>query len=292
MNASDVAGTRSNPFSYHLKKLLQGTLTYALLLVLAAAFVAPFLWQLSTALKTPPEVMRIPIQWIPAKIQWGNFGVAWGSAPFTTYAINSIVVTTLNVLAEIFVCSFVAYGFAKTRFPGRDALFVLVLATMMIPFHVRSVPLYLIFNKVGWNDTLKPLIIPPFFGGNVVAVFLFRQFFRGLPDELDEAAEIDGCNPLQTFWKITMPLSMPAVATVAIFAFIGSWNNLWEPLIYLTSKSKFTLPLGLKFFVSEFGVMYHLLMAASIMTILPCIAVFFTFQRYFVKGVALTGIKG
>ena len=292
MTASSTAATRSTPFSYHLKKLLEGTLTYALLLVIAGAFVAPFLWQLSTALKTPPEVMKIPIQWVPAKLQWSNFGVAWGSAPFTTYTINSTIVTTLNVLAEIFVCSFVAYGFAKIRFPGRDMLFLMVLATMMIPFHVRSVPLYLIFNKVGWNDTLKPLIIPAFFGGNVVAVFLFRQFFRSLPDELDEAAEIDGCNPLHTFWKITLPLSMPAVATVAIFAFIGSWNNLWEPLIYLTSKSKFTLPLGLKFFVSEFGVMYHLLMAASIITILPCIAVFFTFQRYFVKGVALTGLKG
>jgi multiple sugar transport system permease protein len=287
-----MAETRSAPSSYRLRKVLQGTLIYALLLTLAGAFIAPFLWQLSTALKAPAEVMRIPIQWIPARIQWSNFRVAWSSAPFTTYAINSTIVTTLNVLAEIFVCSFVAYGFAKIRFPGRDVLFLLVLATMMIPFHVRSVPLYLIFNKVGWNDTLKPLIIPPFFGGNVVAVFLFRQFFRGLPDELDEAAEIDGCNPLLTFWKITMPLSMPAVATVAIFAFIGSWNNLWEPLIYLTSKSKFTLPLGLKFFVSEFAVLYHLLMAASIITILPCIVVFFTFQRYFVKGVALTGIKG
>jgi multiple sugar transport system permease protein len=265
---------------------------YALVAILCFLFLVPFLWQLSTSLKPTHEVLLIPIKWIPSRVVLDNYVEAWEYARFGRYVKNTVVVTVLNVIGHLLVGAFVGFGFARMRFPGRDVLFIVVLSTMMIPFHVKAVPMYLIFRNLGWLDTLKPLFVPAFFGADPLTLFLFRQFFRTIPDELDEAAEIDGCSPIQIWSRIVLPLSGPVVATVSIFSFMWSWNNLWEPLIYLTNRDKFTISVGLRFLLGEFGLDYHLLMAASVIAVIPCLIVFFAFQKFFVSGVATTGLKG
>jgi len=235
--------------------------------------------------------MKIPIVWLPKPLTLRNFVEAWNTSFFPHSILNSVQVTLLTLVGDVLTCSFVAYGFAKRRFPGREKLFLLVLATMMIPFNVRVVPLYLLFHKFGWINTLKPLWVPKLFGDNALYIFLFRQFFRAIPDELDEAAEIDGCNPVRTYWTITMRLSGPVIATVGIFSFMFTWNDLWGPLIFINTQSHYTLALSLQQFVSDFGIEYNLLMAAATISLIPCLAVFFILQRQFVRGVALTGIK-
>jgi len=266
--------------------------SYAVILLLAFAFVLPFAWQVSSALKPPEEIFALPIQWIPRHPGLQNFAEAWKANPLGRYTVNTARLTILSLVGHILVSSFIGYGFAKRRFPGREVLFMILLATMMVPFHVKAVPLYIIFKKLGWIDSLKPLVIPAYFGGDAVFIFLFRQFFRSIPNDLDEAAEIDGCNPLYIYWRIIFPLSKPVIATVAIFSFMGSWNELWGPLIYLNTREKYTLSIGLRYFLGEYTIEYHLFMAASLIAVIPCVAIFFVFQRYFVKGVVMSGLKG
>jgi multiple sugar transport system permease protein len=211
--------------------------------------------------------------------------------PFASWLINSAVVTTVGVVGLTVSSVLAGFGFARTRFPGRDKLFVLVLATLMIPFHVRLVPEFILFNQLGWINTLYPLMVPSLFGAPFY-IFILRQFFLSLPRELDEAAEIDGASQWTVLWQIVIPLSHPAIATVAVFAFINEWNDFIRPLVYLHTPTQLTLAVGVRWLVGLYVTQFHLLMSASLVMLVPIIVVFFLGQKHFVGGIALTGIKG
>lgn len=267
-------------------------LALALLLGVSLLILYPALWMVSTALKTDAQVFAYPPVWIPKPAAWHNFAQAWGSAPFTRYTFNtlaySVVVTTATVLAN----SMVAYGFARLRFPGRDALFVVMLSSMMIPGMVTMVPQYILFSKLGWVGTYAPLVVPSFFA-NAFFTFMLRQYFLTIPNELSEAARVDGAGEPWIWWRVVMPLATPALATVALFTFDGAWNDYVGPLLYLKDESLYTLQVGLKFFQNGTTTPWQLLMAAAVLVMLPVILIFFVFQKYFVEGASLSGsVKG
>jgi len=228
--------------------------------------------------------------------QWKNYVKAWApealDETFNRYLFNTIFVTVMGILGVILSSTFVAYGFARFRFPFRDPLFLIMISTMMIPVQVTMIPTFILFKYLGWIDTFAPLIIPTFFGGGAFNIFLMRQFFMTIPYELDDAAKIDGCNYFQIFYIILLPLVKPAIATVAIFGFVYNWNDFLNPLIYLNSSSNYTLALGLQTFTTMYGTDYNLMMAASTIVLLPILIVFFFGQRYFIEGVATSGLKG
>ena len=268
-------------------------INYFLLIVLALVFAFPFLWMIATALKLPTEVYTIPPKLIPETITWDNFIQGWQYADFTRYTWNTFVVTTLAVIGTVISASFVAYGFArfKSRFSG--LLFIIVLGTMMLPNQVLLIPTYILFSKIGWLDTLAPLIVPSFFGGGAFNIFLLRQFFRTIPKELDEAAFIDGANSFQIFYKILLPALAPALITVAVLSVAFHWNDFMNPLIYLNSDQNFTLALGLQFFQNSYGSsQVQMLMAVSLITVIPLLILFFIGQKYFVQGITMSGLKG
>ena len=206
--------------------------------------------------------------------------------------MNTLAITFLGTAGTILSCSFVAYGFARFRFPGRNFLFLVLLSSMMLPPIVTMIPVYLLFREFGWIDTLLPLFVPAWFGVNAFAVFLFRQYFMTVPFDLDDAARIDGCNALRTYWHILLPLARPVMATVAIFCFTSYWLDFMGPLIYLNTGDKFTLALGLYTFKGAYTTQWHYLMAATLVVSLPCIVLFLAGQRFFVRGVVLSGLKG
>jgi ABC-type glycerol-3-phosphate transport system permease component len=247
---------------------------------------------LSTALKQNSEVFLFPPRWIPKQLNWQNFPEALTFLPFARFLQNTSVITFSAVLGQLLSSPLVAYAFARLQARGRDALFVLVLSTMMLPSQVTMIPLFVIFKQLGWVDTYIPLILPNFFG-SAYYIFLLRQFFLTIPRDLGDAAKIDGCGYFGTFSRIFLPLSKPALATVAIFTFMSNWNDFMNPLIYLSSNDKWTLTLGLSRFTGMYGTTaWNLLMAASLITILPCILLFFFAQRYFIQGIVITGVKG
>jgi len=278
------------------RKAMRQSLIYLIATVLAAAFMAPFFWTISSALKGPWEVIAYPPTLVPKEVRWQNFVDIWVRWPFATWTVNSIVVCVLAVIGQTASASVVAYGFARIRFPGREALFLVVLSTMMLPIQVTIIPLFLLYRQIGWLDTLLPLIVPHWFGGGAFFIFLLRQFFRTIPKDLDEAAEIDGCGKLGILWQVVVPLSKPALTTVVIFSFLFNWNEFFQPLFFLNSNDKYTLPLGLRFF-QTFPTQggepkWHLLMAASTVITVPVVLLFFLGQRYFIQGVVMTGLKG
>jgi len=264
-----------------------------LIVIGAVIFLIPFAWMVRTSLMSMGEIFLLPIRWIPHEILFSNYPDAVHAVDFGLYFRNSVFVTAFGVVGSALTSSMVAYAFARLRAPGKDFLFIVLLATMMLPYVVTLVPVYLLFRSLHWLDTYAPLIVPQWLGGSAFYVFMLRQFFMGLPMELDDAAKIDGCGFFGIYWRLVLPLSKPALATVGIFSFYGNWNDLLGPLIYLNSMNKFTLPLGLEFFVSVRGTTYwNLLMAASVIVLIPCLVLFFAGQRYFVQGIALTGLKG
>jgi ABC-type glycerol-3-phosphate transport system permease component len=271
--------------------LLHQLLVYALLIALSIIFILPFMWMVSTSLKQSRDVFTFPPQFLPNSFEWRNYIEGWTLLPFNTFLINSIIVTSANVIGNLISCSLVAYGFARLRARGRDLLFILLLGTLMIPREVTIVPTFILFSKLQLINTLWPLILPAWFGYPFF-IFLLRQFFMSIPHDLDEAARIDGASNLRILTQIILPLSRPALATVAIFAFIGNWNNLLDPLIYLRSTEKFTLALGLNLFRGQHFTQYNQLMAVSLITLLPILVIFFVAQKYFIRGVALTGMGG
>lgn len=228
--------------------------------------------------------------------QWQNYIKAWApealDETFNRYLLNTIIITVLGITGVLLSSTFVAYAFARFRFPGRDILFLIMISTMMIPVQVTMIPTFILFKYLGWIDTFAPLIVPTFFGGGAFNIFLMRQFFMTIPYELDDAAKIDGCNYFQIFSIILLPLVKPALATVAIFGFVYNWNDFLNPLIYLNSTSNYTLALGLQTFTTMYGTDYNLMMAASTIVLLPILIVFFFGQRYFIEGVATSGLKG
>jgi multiple sugar transport system permease protein len=265
--------------------------TFAILAFVAFLFVAPFAWMLSTALKPAQQIFEL--NWIPDPIVWRNFKDALQSAPFETYFKNSAIVTVLSALGAVLSSSLVAYSFARLRWPGRDLWFALVLATMMLPGIVTLIPQYILFAELGWVNTFRPLVVPNWLATDAFYVFLLRQFFRGIPMELSEAAKIDGASELRIWWQIVMPLSKPALAAVMIFSFNGAWGDYLKPLIYLSTESNYTLQLGLTTFQQAAGGLprWDWMMAASLVVMLPVVVIFFLGQKYFIEGVAMTGIK-
>jgi ABC-type glycerol-3-phosphate transport system permease component len=270
----------------------------ALLLLLALAiavvFMAPFAWTIGTSLKQVSELFTFPPSFWPATPQWGNYVTVWTRVPFGLWVLNSAIITSTSMLGTLTSASLVAYSFARYRYPGRDLFFLITLSTMMLPAEVTIIPTYLMFNRLGWLDTLYPLIVPSWFGGGALYIFLLRQFFMTIPRDLDDAAKIDGANGLQTFRAVMLPLAKPALATVAVISFIGQWDDFLRPLVYLNSPERFPLAVGLRYFQNvgnETEPMQHLLMAAAVMMTLPCVVLFFFTQRYFVKGVVTSGIK-
>jgi multiple sugar transport system permease protein len=270
---------------------LRLTAYYALLAALAAVFLMPFFWMITTALKTDPEVMIYPIRWLPADPQWRNFLVGWTSYPFDLFLRNTTIILVGSLMGELLSAALVAYGFARIRFAGRDVLFMVLLATMMVPPQVTLIPTFILFKYLSWLDTFYPLIVPGWFAPPFY-VFLLRQFFLTIPTELEDAARVDGASSLTIWWRMILPLSVPALVSVFIFSFMHHWNDFFGPLIYLSSKENKTLALGLSLFKDEYRTNWTLQMAVATAISLPPLALFFALQRYFVQGIALTGLKG
>lgn len=263
-----------------------------ILAVGAVAVMIPFFWMVSTSLKGRQDVLTFPPEWIPRPPYWDNYIKGVTMIPFAQYTKNTLIITTLRLIGTVATSSLVAYSFARLRAPGLGFLFLIVLSTMMLPSQVTLIPIFIIFSKIGWVDTFLPLIVPAYFGGGAFNIFLLRQFFMSIPLEMDDAARIDGCGFFGVYWRIILPLSVPALATVAIFNIMWSWNEFMGPLIYLQSTSKFTLALGLNFFRDLYNPTWNLLMADSLLIMLPCVLIFFFAQRLFIQGVVITGIKG
>ena len=270
---------------------LHGIMVYGLLIAFGIVFILPFMWMISTSLKQSQDVFTFPPQFLPTSFEWRNYITGWTRLPFNTFLLNSIIVTGANVVGNLISCSLVAYGFARLRARGRDVLFLLLLGTLMIPREVTIIPAFILFTKLKLVNTLWPLILPAWFGYPFF-IFLLRQFFMTIPHDLDEAARIDGAGSFRIFTNIILPLSKPALGTVAIFSFIGNWNNLLDPLIYLRSTEKYTLPIGLNLFRGQHVTVFNELMAVSIIQLLPILIIFFLAQKYFVRGVALSGMGG
>ena len=287
------------PESQAKKQLVAKLIIYVVLTAMSLVYLLPLAWMLSTALKSDAQSVASPPQWIPSPILWENFGKAYaynsdklGFIPFNLYARNTLLLVILTVAGSVISNAIVGYSFARLRWPGRDIIFNLTLATMMIPFPVLMVPTFALYRDFGWIGTFRPLYVAAFFGG-AFNIFLLRQFFRGIPMELSEAAKIDGCSEWQTFYQVILPLAKPALAVVALFTLMGTWNDFLGPLIYLQSQNQFTLSLGLQQYQSQAGgTSFNLLMAASLIVILPIIVLFFFTQKLFIQGIAATGLKG
>lgn len=267
---------------------------YLLLASGALAMVAPFLWMLSTSLKEAGTLFsydRVWWQdWVPMQFVWRNYVEAWNAVPFARFYVNSIFVSLCVTVGQVLTSAMAAYAFARLQFPGRDSIFFGYLATMMVPGAVTMIPVFILLRFLGWIDTYKAVILPGIF--SAYGTFMLRQFFLTLPKDLEDAAKMDGCSYFGIFWRVILPLSKPALATLTTFTFLGSWLNFMWPLIVLNSHSKFTLPVGLAYFQGLHGTHWTLLMAGSMMMIVPVLIVFIFNQRYFVEGIKLTGIKG
>ena len=274
-------------------------LLHLVLIGLSLLFMLPLIWMVSTSLKPIEETMQIPPVFIPSRILWQNYPKAFaynadqlGYVPFLIYGRNTLVLCLLSVSGAVVSNALVAYAFARLRWPGRDLFFALTLATMMVPFPVTMVPVYALYRTLGWTGTFRPLWVSSWLG-SAFFIFLLRQFFMTLPFELSEAARIDGCSEWQIFRQIILPLSKPALAVVALFTFMGTWNDFLGPLIYLQDQKLFTLGLGLQAFQSQNGgTQWNLLMAASTMVVAPVLILFFFAQKQFIQGIAVTGLKG
>lgn len=276
-----------------LQRRVQITLGTLVILAGAILMLVPFVWMLSTSLKDEGDVFLIPIRWIPPHFRWSNYPEALTFVPYVRYFLNSVEVTGLSVLGTVFTASLVAFAFARLRAPGKNLLFIILLSTMMLPGEVTLVPVYLLFRRLGWLDTYLPLIVPSWFGGSAFYIFLLRQFFLSLPTELDDAAKIDGASLFHIYARIMMPLSKPALATVGIFSFFAHWNSFLAPLIYLNTSEKYTLPVGLRLYLSTLSNSHwNYLMAATVVAIIPPLVLFFVSQRFFIEGAVLTGLKG
>ena len=274
------------------KRRITLAFVYAALAAGGVVILAPFIWMLSTAVKVPGTEFIYPPQLFTRPLRWNNFSDGWTALPFTRWFFNTSVITLLSVAGAVISSSLVAYGFARLEFPGRTVLFVILLSTMMLPFHVRLIPMFITFRFLGWIDTYLPLIVPFFFGGVPFFIFLVRQFFLTIPLEMEDAAAIDGAGVFTSFLLIILPLSRPVLGVVGVFAFIRVWNDFLEPLIYIHSMDKMTLSLGLRFFQDQDFTDWTSLMAVSIIVLIPSVALFFVAQKYYIHGVVTTGIKG
>jgi ABC-type glycerol-3-phosphate transport system permease component len=293
----------SRPFSIQqaIKNFSPGrSLAWLILAGIAVLWIVPFLWMVSTSLKTPQDLFGA--NWIPQPIAWNNYIDAFSFGMWRQWLTNTVIITLISVFGVVLASSLVAYSFARLRWPGREHVFKLVLATMMLPAVVTMIPQFILFSKLPafglqgsrvWVNTFLPLTVPAF-AGSAFYIFLLRQFMRGIPSELSEAAKVDGASEVRIWWSIIMPLTKPALAAIAIFAFQGAWQDFMGPLIYLQSEPLYTLQIGLRQYEFAFGgaPAWNWLMAASLLVMLPVLIIFVLFQRYFIEGVTLTGMKG
>ena len=288
--APRASSRRSGPLAVILD-LCSRLLFHVLMLVGCVVVLVPFVWMISSSFKTAADVIAFPPSWLPNPLVTDNYPQSLSILPMGTAYFNSFKISTLDTIGGLITCSMAAYAFARLRFPGRDVLFFVVLATLMIPQEVSLIPLYILFKQVHMIDTHWPLILPPVFQ-NPYGIFLLRQFFRTIPVELEEAARIDGANPWTIYTRIILPLAVPALITLGIFIFLYNWNQFLTPLIYLNSTENFTVPLLLSSYLSDYGSEWGLLMAACTIAMAPLIVVYALGQRYFIEGIALSGLKG
>ena len=264
---------------------------YAILIFLAVLFILPIFYLFMGAFKAESELFRVPFKWLPDKFRLDNFVNMFQSIPFLRYLKNTMIIVVFNIAGSLLSCSLAAYGFSRLRWPGRDKVFILVLITMILPYQVTLVPLFLMFTKMKWIGTFLPLTITCFFG-NPFYIFLLRQFFTGIPQDISEAARIDGANEFTIFSTLVLPMAKPALTTVAIFAFIRSWNDFLGPLVFLGRDELYTLSLAASMLKSNLDPNWSVLLALGTVMILPVLVLFFVMQKYFIQGIAMSGIKG
>lgn len=293
--AGDRRGRRSFRELWRSQKFqdqLLSTVATIILIMGVLVILFPVGWMLSTSLKTRFEAVQFPPSLLPKVPQWQNYREALTANPFGRYFVNTLFYACSVMIAQVISCGFIAYGFARLRAPGKDVLFLLVLATMMLPAQVTLIPQYIMFSRLGWLNSYAPLIVPQFFGSSYL-IFLLRQFYRGLPKDYEEAAILDGANYFGIWWRIILPLSKPALGAVAILSFMYHYNDFLGPLLYISDNAKYPISLGLQQFRAPFsGTVYHWLMAASLVSILPPVLVFFATQRFFIQGIVVSGVKG
>ena len=270
------------------KERVSSIILFVVLTLGAILILFPIAWMICTALKSAPEIAMYPPKLLPEKPMFENFIIAWGKAPFTKYTINTLIIVFFSIIGNVFVNSFVSYGFAKVDFAGKNILFTCILATMMIPGFITLVPTYVIFSKLHWVNTYLPLIVPAFLG-NAFHIFMMRQFYMTIPIELTEAARIDGAGHFYIWGKLMMPLVKPVMATIALIAFKGSWSDFQGPLLYLSDRNMYTLQLGLQVFKGQGFTEWNYLMAVSFLSMIPILILFFCFQNYFIEGMNVGG---
>ncbi len=280
--------TKRKDTLYYIKRVM----FYLLVGLLAFVCVIPLYWMVrSSFMKNTDIYVMDPFVFWPKEMLWSNFVNAWNSAPFTRYALNTVVIVIANLIGTLITASMAAYAFSRVKWKGRGICFAVILSTMMLPGAVTIVPQFLIWRNFGMVDSYLPLILPSFLGGGAFNIFLLRQFFLAIPNDLDEAAEIDGAGKLRVFLQIILPLSKSALIVVALFTFLGNWNDFFGPIIYLNTKEKFTLAVGLLQFQGDYATKWNLLMAASTIVVAPCILIYLIGQRYLIEGISLTGLK-
>jgi ABC-type glycerol-3-phosphate transport system permease component len=284
---SDLARARQRR-----RQVAYQAVAYVGLLAVGAILLMPFFWLVSTSLKEPGTEFVYPPQWIPARLAWENYPEVFRLLPFHVFFLNTVQITAANILGNILCGTLAGYAFARLRFRGKNGLFILCISTIMLPSIVTLIPRFIIFKELGWVNTPLPLMVPSFFGGNPFYIFLARQFFMSIPLELDEAARVDGASTWRIWWQILLPLAGPLIAAMAIFSFQRNWNDFLEPLIYLSDREKLTLAIGLNTMRGLHSTAWNLLMAASTMVTLPVIVLFFSAQRFFMKGIVTTGLGG
>jgi multiple sugar transport system permease protein len=288
---SKQINTRANGLvSYRFKVGLGKTITYIFLIALAAFMLLPFLWMLSASLKMDKDVFRFPIQWIPEVPQWGNYIRIWIQIPFLTFFANTAKLTVIITFLQVFTSSFAGYAFAKLQFKGRDTIFLAYIASIAVPWQSYMVPQFIMMRRLDLVDTHMSLILLQAF--TAFGVFLMRQFFISIPNDIIDAARIDGLSEYGIYFRIMLPLSQPALATLTIFTAVFVWNDFMGPLIYLNSQALKTIQLGLRLFIMQYSANYALIMAASLVSLIPVVVLFLAFQRFFVEGIASTGVKG
>lgn len=272
------------------QRMLGQILLYAVLIIVTITMLFPFLWMLSSSIKLDKDIFSFPIQWIPENPVWSNYIEIWTRIPLATFIKNTAKITLIVTFLQLLTSSFAAYAFSKLRFRGRDALFLAYVATIAIPWQAYMVPQFVMMREFGLNNTHLAIILLQAF--SAFGVFMMKQFYEGIPDSLIEAARIDGMNDYQIYARIMLPLSKPALSTLTIFTFVNTWNDFLGPLIYLTRDELKTIQIGLRMFITQYSAEYGLIMAASVVVLIPVLIVFLSLQKYFVQGVAATGVKG
>jgi multiple sugar transport system permease protein len=278
--------TAQNNFS------IRNTVVLIALVILSILFLLPLVWLVRSSFMDNTSIFLYPPRWVPNPVEWSNYNYVFSDYPLFRYLGNTLTIVVPTVLGVVVSSTLVAYGFSRIPWRGREVVFGVLLSTLMLPYVVTLIPTFFMWSKLGFVDTYVPLVLPSWFGGGIFNIFLLRQFFRTLPQDYDEAATLDGANHFQILWHIIVPLSRPALITIAILSFLYHWNDFLGPLIYLSTPEKFTLALGLSHFQGEYSAEWGRLMAASTVMLIPVIALFFFAQRYFIKGIVMSGLKG